>query len=651
MKAIVHNTSDPQRCALRIMGRVAREASDLPNIKEWVSLLIANRAERRNDMAALKAIYDAVLGRWAYVRESDEWVPGDPERLLGYVLGVKYNTQRSPLTAPISSIPAKIKGWGDCDDVSTIIAALVRAAGMIPLFRVARWAGGAHVSVTAILPDGRQVSMDPVAHPEHPFGWRLKAPSVTFYDLDGSPVSISDADPNNGHKMNTQYNLSGFGCCGSAEQPCHVVILRPDAPDGPRSLATDERSAKMMSKGVVMDGTPAWDQYGCQYGYCANRDIWVPMGGPADRMRRRQRRRRRRVKRRRAIARGIRNVGQAVGRGAKRALRSPVVRGIVAGAGQAIGIPAPATAAALRLTSAAVDRAGRGGVARAFRRSPVRTAAAVARSAPALQMMASQGMGATLAGYEMIQGGRMYRAAPVVAMSGIPGAVYMGDLDISPAPAPGVWYRIHPGDNLLKVAGKAFGLGSGSARLKAAKLINNHPANTPYFESDNTDNLFKSGKLSFSPKWSSAPQLAVKGERGDAYAVIWIPATEGDNPPEVPDVTEVPDIPETPETPKVEDTVPDVPEVEPDLPVEPEVPEIKPDETPDEQQTLPDIPETPQTPDDGVTIPPIEPDVPELPESSDDVNEGMGLGTFGVLALVGVGGFIGYKLLKGKRRR
>lgn len=653
MRAIVHHVQDPEGFAIWQMGRVARETADLPNVKEWASSLVANRARARDDVDALRAIYDAILLRWGYVRESDEWVPGDAKRLLGYVAGIQYNTQKDPRTVSIGTIPANVKGWGDCDDVSTLVAALVRAIGMLPFFRVVRWPGGAHVSVMVQTPRGRWVSMDPVGYPEHPFGWKLDRGSVTYYDLEGRRIADEDPEENEDMAMTTEYSMGGLGCCSQRTQTPILCAAAPHLPPGPRSLAMDPRAVREFSKGNALDGTPAVDQYGQMWTYCANRDLMLP--GMGDAASRRRRRRRRRVKRRRAIRRAVQKVGQGIGRGARRALNSPLVRGAVAAAGQAVGIPAPATAAALRAANSLVQRKGRRGIAKNFAVRPRKTAALVARAAPALMGAMS---GDDAGGIWMVkQAGHSFPAYPVVAMSGIPGAAYMGDLDVSPAPEPGAFYRVRSGDSLLKVAGQAFKLGSGGARLKAAEMINNAPTNAPLVDPSNTDNLFPGGKIRFSAVWSADPAEAIKGVRGSSFPVIWIPASEGDRPPETPKIDPVEPIEPDPE---IEETVPDVPEDVPEIPevVIPEVtiPPVEPDESDDEVQVLPDTPQTgeevPDVPEgEDVPMDPIEPIEPEVPETSDDLNQKTGMGVGAIVAIAGAG-YLGWRLFskKGKRR-
>ena len=54
---------------------------------------------------------------------------------------------------------------------------------------------------------------------------------------------------------------------------------------------------------------------------------------------------------------------------------------------------------------------------------------------------------------------------------------FPGEVEPTDTPEPGRPYQIRSGDNLYSVAGRAYGLGAGGARLQAAKDINAHPAN------------------------------------------------------------------------------------------------------------------------------------------------------------------------------
>lgn len=97
---------------------------------------------------------------------------------------------------------------------------------------------------------------------------------------------------------------------------------------------------------------------------------------------------------------------------------------------------------------------------------------------------------------------------------------------VSP-PTPGSYYQIVYGDTLLGVAGQAYKLGAGQARLAAAQHINAAPYNLRFH--DFPDNLFPPSKMriSFNPRYGSpAAQFAdaVNGaDGGNKFAVIFIP--------------------------------------------------------------------------------------------------------------------------------
>ena len=91
----------------------------------------------------------------------------------------------------------------------------------------------------------------------------------------------------------------------------------------------------------------------------------------------------------------------------------------------------------------------------------------------------------------------------------MPGMYAMGDLEVAPTPTPGSFYRIHKGDNLLKVAERAFG--SRKGRYGKAKWINNADANQDLVRKDAADNLFPQGKISFRPIYASDAVAASEG--------------------------------------------------------------------------------------------------------------------------------------------
>jgi hypothetical protein len=97
-------------------------------------------------------------------------------------------------------------------------------------------------------------------------------------------------------------------------------------------------------------------------------------------------------------------------------------------------------------------------------------------------------------------------------------------------PTPGRYYQIRKNDSLLVVAGKAYGVGSGSKRLDLARRINRHPVNARYLRKDKATDLFPEGLLSFLPRFSCDVRAQIKAEDtvpgGKCYGVIWIPPAE-----------------------------------------------------------------------------------------------------------------------------
>jgi V8-like Glu-specific endopeptidase len=97
----------------------------------------------------------------------------------------------------------------------------------------------------------------------------------------------------------------------------------------------------------------------------------------------------------------------------------------------------------------------------------------------------------------------------------------------TPEPTPGRFYRIRSGDTLYGVAGRAFGLGPGSARYTAARRINDSVYNLRFRSAQLADNQFPAGRISFNPRFAcdAAAQAAARGPapRGHCFATIWIP--------------------------------------------------------------------------------------------------------------------------------
>jgi hypothetical protein len=104
--------------------------------------------------------------------------------------------------------------------------------------------------------------------------------------------------------------------------------------------------------------------------------------------------------------------------------------------------------------------------------------------------------------------------------------------EVAVGPTPGKFYRIRYGDTLLGVAGQAFGVAAGEARLERARWINRSRYNDR-FRGEPTS-LFPEGLVSFNPRFAEDALIQASADgrcpSGHAYAILWIPEHEGQEP-------------------------------------------------------------------------------------------------------------------------
>lgn len=606
----VIRTETPAAVTLRIMGQTAERASNRWTFREWAARLAAE-AGARDYVGQLHRLYDEILQRWRYVREPDEWIHGTPASLISHVLGTKYNAPgQDPERIDLATVPTTHKGWGDCDDIATVVAAAARAIGLTPFFRVVRGPAGAHVSTLVRLPTGQFVSVDPVGHPEHPFGWAMESDDVQLFDLAGSHLPHTAQGPAFGAVEAMTFPTVYSNYMGQPEygaQRGHLAATHAGDARGPRALALPARMHKLFRHGVVIDGCPAFDENGNAYTYDANRDLWLAdklqqtrlgniddsLGGVRRRRRKarrrkkggRQARRARRKRRRATIRRAVKRVVRPLRKIQARISKSKLVQAGASAALGVFGIPPHLTRGVLEASGELFERGGIPAVVRLLRKDPKAAARLVAQAAKAgVKRGVRGGVLSAFAGdidqprqYMAQQGGRQFYVQPIVALAGVPGLYEFGALEVSLDPLPGTWYRIQRGDYLLKVAERAWG--DRGTRLKHSKWINAANANAVYYRP--TDSAFERNQygeniISFNPNFSEDAGAATKGEGGNAYAVIWIPEAPGDEPPaDIPDVV-IPDVVE-PDIPPVEpedDVIPDTPDIPPVddvIPVEPDI--------------------------------------------------------------------------------
>lgn len=615
------------------MGATARKAAETWTIEQWAGKLAA-QAGPRDYIGQLRALYDDVNRRWRYVQESGERVPGTPRALLGHVLGAWYNqgdTCPDPEHCDVASTAWNQRGFGDCDDVSTLLAAGALSIGMRPYFRVARWPGGAHVSTYVETPKGERVNLDPVGEPEHTFGWALRSERVQFFDLDGREIPFrEEPTPMQPQLISgteqpwpSPTYMAGLGDPAVIDDT-HVVLVRPGDSRGARVLAVPTWHYRLIARGMVEDGMPAVDQFGDVYAYDRMADLWAPIGAcvayPMGRRRRRRfGQRLRRVGRR--LARRVAKVGHSkiariYRKAAGRILRSKLVQEAAAKGLQALGIPPQATKAILEREAALARRGGRAKVAELIGAGRTKEAAAlIAKVTGQGVVRGAMPSGMSLGGYDasdnivwtIQQSGREYPVAPVAGFERVGGWYGFGQLDIADEPTPGRWYRIKKGDTFFGVIGRAFGLGSGGTRLRKTQQVNNVAANRRVWgptPAGNEQKWFPDGRVSFNPRFACDAVAQIQSPDGGpnegCYAVIYI-AVDGEEPPPYeapvpPPAPELPSYPEEPEEPTVE-IPPEEPVIEPPEPVEPTPP----------PPTLP--PEEPVMP-----APPVEPTPPPVVE-------------------------------------
>jgi hypothetical protein len=383
------------------MGETAVAASKTWPFVEWARR-IATLAPPRDYIGQLEAIYNRILQVWRYVGESDEWIHGSPESLIKHVIGSKYSAPGvDPLRVSIADLPLskRTKGFGDCDDVATLVAAAALGVGMRPFWRVAKSEGSAHVSVLVVTQRGQVVSVDPVGHPSAGFGWAAPG-MVEVYSLEGRPLwkgpagklrreSLAGAEPMYSGPIaepETYFlrdqTLRGATCRG------HWCAVAKEDTDGPRVISVPERAARSFERGVALDGVEGVDELGKHYTYDGNRDLWVdnrlrrtrlgqiaeeqggvvPLEGRRrDKRRARRKKRRaarlakmspRRRKRRARVRKFFQRVGKGIRKVVGKVMQSKWVQNIIGGILNVYGVPRRLTVGVLQAGGYFIEKLG-----------------------------------------------------------------------------------------------------------------------------------------------------------------------------------------------------------------------------------------------------------------------------------------------------
>ena len=484
------------------MSRTAHDAARTWTLRRYVGRL-AGRAAPHDYRGQLRQVYADLVDRWRYVQEPDEFVHGTARSLLGYVLGTRYARRgprcRSDVACDVLEAGQVDRGWGDCDDVSTLVAACALALGMRPRWRVAAGPGMLHVSVEVETPSGERVSIDPVAYPRHGtpgeppgFAWGVTGPQVIVRLVELEPDREGAGD------------MRGIG--GEVQgvmQPggCHWCAVPRDDRGGPRVLAMSGAASAAFGRGYVVDGTPGVDQYGQPWRYSAGLDLWVP----ASQYGQLRTRRPGLVRLRRGLQRVVQGARKVVGK----VLSNKWVSRVIGGALQAFGVPFPITIAMLRAVGGVMTSGGLVHLIKLARKNPKEALRVLAQAVfDAGRSDLLKRLGGKFSGppedaepvYLSQPGGDLF-AAPVAMMVGsnaiaspamhveahddddpadLPDELPEAGFGAGPAtttrPTPGAYYQAK-GESFLALAGRAIGVSSGARRLSYAKRVAAHPAN------------------------------------------------------------------------------------------------------------------------------------------------------------------------------
>ena len=185
------------RGTLDIIGRAIVEGSRYLPIRNRAAALASLAPPKKYDLQA-KSIFDDFVRRWRYVKDpvGRELVTRGPKAVFELVMGGK------------SGSPGAGFGYGvgDCDCASVAIGAQLMAIG-IPVRMAVMAPPGAppgrlmsHIFIQGLIPEFGWVTVDPVVHPKHGFGYTPHYSRIAFFDLNGELMG----------KAGNAVNLHGF---------------------------------------------------------------------------------------------------------------------------------------------------------------------------------------------------------------------------------------------------------------------------------------------------------------------------------------------------------------------------------------------------------------------------------------------------------
>lgn len=175
---------EQQRETIRQIGKAIKAGSIYLPIRNHAASL-ATTAGPKNYLGQVKAIYDGMIKNWRYVRDpvSRELVTHSPHAIYQLIL------------AGDGRGVGRGKGAGDCDDAAAAVGAQLEAIGFPTRIAVTAPRGApagrmfGHVFVQAQVPGHGWVTVDPVVHPDHGFGWTPHHSRFAVFNLAGKLIS------------------------------------------------------------------------------------------------------------------------------------------------------------------------------------------------------------------------------------------------------------------------------------------------------------------------------------------------------------------------------------------------------------------------------------------------------------------------------
>lgn len=149
---------------------------------------LATTASPKDYLGQVKAIYAGFLQNWRYVRDpfGRELVHRNPRQVFRMIMGGRSNDPGVGMG----------KGAGDCDDATIAIGAQLASIGfpvrIATIAPVGQQAGPtmSHVFCQANIPGLGWVTVDPVVHPRHGFGYTPPHSRMVTWDLTGQLLGM-----------------------------------------------------------------------------------------------------------------------------------------------------------------------------------------------------------------------------------------------------------------------------------------------------------------------------------------------------------------------------------------------------------------------------------------------------------------------------